>query len=255
MAVNVVLIVVFAGLITIALGLDAASVNNVGIYGGHDISIEQAPFMASLRLNGTDHYCGASVIHERFILTAAHCILPDRKYTVQVGTTYANDGGQVYDVEKIMKHEMYNYTTHDYDICLIKLKTNLTFSAKVNKIDLADRSVRLKQNIQVEVTGWGATSADGDISNNLQQVTIPIISTFSCCLKYLKVRHAITSRMFCAGEQGKDSCQGDSGGPLTLNNVQVGVTSFGSGCGKLPGVYTKISAMLPWINDNIKKNL
>lgn len=50
--------------------------------------------------------------------------------------------------------------------------------------------------------------------------------------------------MVCAGErQGlRDSCQGDSGGPLiNRQGLQIGVVSFGRGCGRegFPGVYAK----------------
>ncbi len=63
----------------------------------------------------------------------------------------------------------------------------------------------------------------------------------------------------CAGEYngGKDTCQGDSGGAIYtadfINNklkfVAVGVVSYGEGCAQRgkPGIYTRISAFLPWI--------
>ena len=60
---------------------------------------------------------------------------------------------------------------------------------------------------------------------------------------------------------GKDSCGGDSGGPLVYRKFlksedpwyQVGIVSYGSRkCGiGIPGVYTKISAFLPWIAKNM----
>ena len=61
--------------------------------------------------------------------------------------------------------------------------------------------------------------------------------------------------MICGGETGIDTCQGDSGGPLIANIdgkfTLVGVTSFGKGCAQKnkPGVYTKVSNFLDFINN------
>jgi secreted trypsin-like serine protease len=63
--------------------------------------------------------------------------------------------------------------------------------------------------------------------------------------------------MLCAGDLsngGEDSCQGDSGGPLFVPDggsgwVQVGIVSFGIGCGRrdFPGVYTRVARYQNWI--------
>lgn len=59
--------------------------------------------------------------------------------------------------------------------------------------------------------------------------------------------------MMCAGLKNNDSCQGDSGGPLIQNNIQVGVVSWGYGCGAegFPGVYARIGhpEIRKWIKD------
>ena len=53
--------------------------------------------------------------------------------------------------------------------------------------------------------------------------------------------------------------QGDGGGPLVCEKegqwFQVGVVSFGIGCGRtnLPGVYTRLSAFDGWIHDTIRR--
>jgi hypothetical protein len=63
--------------------------------------------------------------------------------------------------------------------------------------------------------------------------------------------------MFCAGDATYDSCIGDSGGPIiTSSGEQVGVVSFGDGCAKegKPGVYSRISYVLPWIQETICAN-
>jgi secreted trypsin-like serine protease len=55
--------------------------------------------------------------------------------------------------------------------------------------------------------------------------------------------------MLAAGEEGKDTCQGDSGGPIFVKMAtgrvsQIGITSFGNGCGarNFPGVYTEANS-------------
>lgn len=54
--------------------------------------------------------------------------------------------------------------------------------------------------------------------------------------------------------------QGDSGGPLQITNEDnrclyhiIGITSFGKVCGAAnsPGVYTRVSKFLPWIENTV----
>ncbi|XP_018562107.1 transmembrane protease serine 4-like [Anoplophora glabripennis] len=75
--------------------------------------------------------------------------------------------------------------------------------------------------------------------------------------------------MICAGSsiESRDTCKGDSGGPLQVYHDKsqgircmydiVGVTSFGKSCGlakNLPGVYTRVSAYIKWIEDTVWPN-
>jgi secreted trypsin-like serine protease len=71
----------------------------------------------------------------------------------------------------------------------------------------------------------------------------------------------VSDGMFCAGDPGTpvgtrvaDACRGDSGGPIFVttkggSHVQVGVISWGEGCGlpKLYGVYARLAAYADWI--------
>ncbi|KAH6924266.1 hypothetical protein HPB50_014535 [Hyalomma asiaticum] len=67
-----------------------------------------------------------------------------------------------------------------------------------------------------------------------------------------------TTLQFCAYDDTTDACEGDSGGPAIAraNNrrfLQVGIVSYGAGCADndVPGVYTRLDALVPWILDNI----
>ena len=75
-------------------------------------------------------------------------------------------------------------------------------------------------------------------------------------------RLKITDTMICAGrEEGiLDACAGDSGGPAWVGSgasaVQVGVVSFGIGCGRPHryGVYTNVAHFASWIDAHIDNN-
>ena len=77
----------------------------------------------------------------------------------------------------------------------------------------------------------------------------------------------ITDSMICAGEpapgakaeQVTDTCQGDSGGPLITTGpdgkpVQVGIVSWGDGCGvpTVHGVYTRLAKFSDWVKNTAR---
>ncbi|CAH0396140.1 unnamed protein product [Bemisia tabaci] len=114
----------------------------------------------------------------------------------------------------------------------------------------------------------GGTLISGKRSDVLQKVKLEVINNTLCDQLYDKERRepnralerGIIETMLCAGklDGGADTCQGDSGGPFGLpspdnvcQHILVGVTSFGKFCGQenSPGVYTRVSSYLPWIEN------
>jgi secreted trypsin-like serine protease len=134
------------------------------------------------------------------------------------------------------------------------------------------------------VTGWGATwdPYDEDISKllgaldsagalkdrlnyprKLPQVEVDWVDHDTCASALTAAGGEIADTEICAMRQGtrKDSCQGDSGGPLVVpakdgdGFVQVGVVSWGRGCGgPLPGVYSRVAAFSDWIDDTMQSH-
>ena len=113
-------------------------------------------------------------------------------------------------------------------------------------------------NMRAVVTGWGRLKYRGPLPAILHKVELRTQSNEECREKY--GRRAISENMICAAAPGKDSCQGDSGGPLAVlgqdnSYSQIGVVSWGDGCAKqgYPGVYTRVTSLLGWIQQTITR--
>lgn len=77
------------------------------IVGGNDAATGQFPYMVSLRYVGTpaNHGCGGGIINQRWILTAAHCLIgiQDTQVICSVGSNRLT-GGTLYQSSRIVRH-------------------------------------------------------------------------------------------------------------------------------------------------------
>ena len=194
-----------------------------------------------------------SIIAQKWVLTAAHCIERGTKsgdVKAKAGATNYATLGTWAPLERIVVHERYNPETQENDLALLKLASPP--SGKV--IPLADAGMTVPVGQPLEVTGWGAASEGGDAERNLLQGTVPYVDN-DVCNASGSYNGSIGAGMMCAGHRdgGVDACQGDSGGPLVWKTedgpILVGVVSFGEGCArKLKyGVYTRVSNYRDWI--------
>ncbi|XP_056640870.1 serine protease 30-like [Diorhabda sublineata] len=227
---------------------------HLGIVGGQNAWIEDYPYQVSILYQGS-HGCGGSIIDENHILTAAHCTynVEETILSVRVGSSWRNEGGAVYDVGKIEVHPDFDDLTFDYDISILRLTTSLDFGKGVQPITLATAGTQIDDNLDGYVTGWGKLGEQEPMSNQLQVVELPVISTQTCSRYY--PTGFITERMFCAGYigGGKDTCDGDSGGPIVVAGIQIGIVSWGIICAAPdePGAYSKIPELVDYINSII----
>ncbi|CAK1589578.1 unnamed protein product [Parnassius mnemosyne] len=227
--------------------------DDVRIVGGEDIDITKAPFQVSLVRKGR-HSCGGSIIANDLILTAAHCVTgtSPSDYTVRVGSSSSQIGGELYSVGDLKWHPNFTYTEMDSDVALLWLSRPLQYSESVAPIDMLELNEELLDGEITMVSGWGNLREGGGNPYTLQMVLVPIVNSDACGKAYSPA-YTVTSNMICAGipEGGKDACQGDSGGPLVHNGRLAGVVSWGLGCARpnFPGVYAKVSALRNWIDE------
>uniref|UniRef100_A0A1A9ZBK3 trypsin n=1 Tax=Glossina pallidipes TaxID=7398 RepID=A0A1A9ZBK3_GLOPL len=244
------------------------------IVGGFATSISNLPFTVSLQLDGM-HVGGGSILKPHIILTAAHCFEDSddaSRYQVRAGSSSHLYGGQLRQVQRIIKHEAYNFNTLDNDVALVELEQFLIYSPNVRPIQLPGWNEYLPPNSMLQVSGWGLTADGGALPSRLHTVTVRLINQ-DICFKNYKYFGEISETMFCAGypQGGRDSCQGDSGGPLVYpiikpnlsrkamktalaNAKQFGIVSWGIGCAQenYPGVYTNVTRIRAWIDAQIQ---
>ncbi|XP_055628628.1 trypsin 5G1-like [Toxorhynchites rutilus septentrionalis] len=231
---------------------DAPSTGRV--VGGYEVDILDVPFQVSVA-NDYGHFCGGTIIGERWILTAGHCVDEDSYVAlmVRVGSSRRSNDGQLLKVKRVVRHPLYDSWTIDYDYALLELEEAIELNEKFYAAELPEENEPVADGTLLQVSGWGQTLNSLESNEVLRAAYVPSVSQESCARAYAS-SGLITERMLCAGYEkgGKDSCQGDSGGPLVEGTKLVGVVSWGMGCALegFPGVYARVAVARNWIRQH-----
>ncbi|KAJ1984965.1 hypothetical protein H4R34_000308 [Dimargaris verticillata] len=244
------------------------------IIGGSDAKQNQFPFMAHLRVFiGPTRFseCGASILSEEWILTAAHCVTQQSTglvynpsaISVTIGTVSSilTDGPVA---REVVVHPDFDPSVIINDIALIRLRTPLPLSDSVQPTKIW--TTRLEDSQEAFAIGWGTTIANDTSQqpDTLQVVNLNISNDRSKCYQVGARFTNSNGPVVCtANNPGRDTCQGDSGGPLVVTNddggastyAQVGLTSYGyspsntAECGASDGLafYTHIAYYLDFV--------
>lgn len=137
--------------------------------GGRPTGVNRYPWLARLVYDGQFH-CGASLINENFVLTAAHCVRRSgiRKKNIFLGfvavlkhndfnfrlkrskiRVILGDHDQFITTDSpaimravttIIRHRNFDINSYNHDIALLRLRKPVTFSKHVRPVCLPNRS-------------------------------------------------------------------------------------------------------------------
>ena len=242
-------------------GGDSAT-NDTRIVGGTAVPDGKYRFISALRdvsRGGSvyqQQFCAASLIDRDSVLTAAHCVQGSTSFPlrVTVGITALNKKqGQTRSVARIFRHPGYFPARNEAnDVAVLKLSSRVNGVAPV-KIPAASFNTFEQPGRTATIAGWGNTERQGpyfqqpdNFPYRMREAKVPLVR--DAVGKSVYGANYVTPRMVAAGKENKDTCQGDSGGPMFVptssGRYQIGITSFGVGCGTrgFPGVYAETNS-------------
>ncbi|XP_063364629.1 chymotrypsin-2-like [Cydia amplana] len=243
------------------------------IVGGSQAPEGSVPYMVAMSqgLLVRSFMCGGSVIAQRLVLTAAHCIEAAFSFgslatslRVTVGTNRWNLGGQTYALERNVTHQHYVSNLIKNDIGLLVTTTDIVFSSAVRPVALAFDEAGA--GVAARVAGWGRIRAGGAISTVLLELYTETMDDQLCVDEAAKA--AIDWKELynvdappvdpvleiCTfHSDGHGNCNGDSGSALVRTDTQqqIGIVSWGFPCAVgAPDMFVRVSAYRHWIFEN-----
>ncbi|XP_012922746.1 complement C1r subcomponent [Heterocephalus glaber] len=210
---------------------------------------------------------GGALLGDRWVLTAAHTLYPkdhstQNNKTMEVFLGHTN----VYELRKLSNHPVRSVRIHpdyrqdqshnfDGDIALLELENSVALGPQLLPICLPDNETFYDHGLMGYVSGFGIM--EERVSFNLRFIRLPMAERKACesWLRSKRRDEVFSPNMFCAGDPfvSQDACQGDSGGVFAVRDhtsnrwVATGIVSWGIGCGKGYGFYTKLLNYVDWI--------
>lgn len=248
------------------------------ILGGSFAKPQEIPWQISVKGR---LLAGASLIGDRWVLTAAHVVDNNNHlelYGGLVNLASTNPGRHGHRLlwDKVIIHPNFRKnvrsgqrTNYDHDIALIRLASPAQLGAGLRPVCLPETgaSAALETGLMGSVSGWGMTE-NRNFSQILRHASISLYADARCrsTPKLGKTSMEFTDNMFCAGAEGTDSCTRDSGGPFFVPRLGEGnkagrgpyriegIVSWGADCrdGEYKGYYTKVKNYVGWIRQTIK---
>ncbi|XP_037301090.1 collagenase-like [Manduca sexta] len=232
------------------------------IAGGSFAPLGAHPHLAGLLIAltvGKTSLCGASLVSNTRLVTAAHC-WRDRRYqgfelTVVLGSVTVFSGGRRITTRSIVLHGDYNPQNLNNDIAVITVPW-VSYTNVIQPVALPTGFLTMLtfEGNWAQLAGFGVTHDDEDLTTaqTLRQVNVMVVNHIDCATVF---GWNVLPSTLCTSRRGRvGACGGDSGGPLTLTlsgqRTLIGVTSFhhADGCNiGLPSGYARVTSFVPWI--------
>ncbi|KAJ8719350.1 hypothetical protein PYW08_011525 [Mythimna loreyi] len=239
------------------------------IVGGTQAPAGSHPHMVAMTTGATvrNFLCGGSLITQRTVLTAAHCIAAalvgnnlSSGLRVTVGTNQWNSGGQTYTLQRHVNHAQYNANTIKNDIGVLITSSNVFLHSLVRTVPITYAFIG--GGVASRVAGWGRIRAGGALSATLLELRVNTITGADCVQRVQRAVIDLNVRAppvdpnieVCTLQNaGFGTCNGDSGSALRRNDngQQFGIVSWGFPCARgAPDMFVRISAYQNWLRSN-----
>ncbi|XP_055700366.1 fibrinolytic enzyme, isozyme C-like [Phlebotomus papatasi] len=249
----------------------AYNINHHRIIGGVHAIPGEFPHMLSVQMNSSSnhgHYCGASIINDRWSLTAAHCVKPmsiDTGEVVVIAGAWDFNKPSEYQ-QKVMVDQGIQHPSYKglgkrvafHDIGLLHLAKALVWNDWIKPVILPHPNTPVHD--EAVFSGWGLIEDTPSGSTNiLQRATMRVITVSECyhlLVPLEKTEDLFLGRDICTKPytEGLSVCIGDSGGPFGEwhgdDFLQLGIAIWTIGtCGEadVPSVFARVSEYLGWI--------
>ena len=253
---------------------DASLLGQQRIAGGRPVPRGLVPWQAQIRI------CGATIIDELHLLTAATCTTYPRNligtkvyagHIVTDGLSMAEDAEctrQERTIESVSVHPCHcpsrdtlcgsasspgvgsMIKAYQYDIAILTVNEPFNFNTFVQPICLPSVDFQVAVGTTSWASGFGGTPGGKFNNTRLRLSEQRVLSNKDCYA---------TSDRICT-EASIGPCILDDGGPLVVNMkanriaTLIGITSYGFGCDSpFEPEYTRVTEVVKWIQNDIKK--
>jgi len=247
------------------------------IFGGHEVYPKYSyPWQVSVQQK-KGHMCGGVILHERFVLTAGHCVakgkdVPEdklKRILWVVAGEHNLDKKEGYET----KHPIKKITVHpkfknhdgqfsDWDFAMLELAEEVRYGSPVARpICLpSPRDTRFTTETYFTAIGWGDDGKDEiKVTPKLQEVSVPFFDNCKNVRPCKGCGFDEKNTICVGGKTLAGTCKGDSGGSLIWYDAKtdrvklIGITSYGpETCrSQRPRAFAKVTAALDWIEETM----